>query len=635
MGKTFVQKLRIMKIDMTREVFTLHEATPEFSRKYIGGTGLGARLLLDLVPFGTHSLDPENVIVWTTGPLTGTGAPGSGFSCIVTLGPLSNSLGSAQSQGLFGAFMRFAGVDAMAITGAAKDWRILHIKEGKVQFADAAPIMGLDVWNTDDTVKRMYGLSDHNSSVACIGPAGEHLVRYAAVFNDKGHVLSTNGPGCVMGSKKLKAVIVETSGRYIPVANRESFNKLRWEWALNEKQGPMGKTIGTRGTWGDFTGMAVSGCLPVKNYTTRKWDNYEDFTGLPFKTINKDRYEFTRKRCYGCPFNHCGHMKFIKGKYAGFECDEPEYETATAMSGLIGNFHDPEGAVYLTGMLDRLGLCAKECGFTLAMAIEAYEGGILTKEQTGGVELTWGNVDEVDKMLKLIAYRKGFGNVLAEGVRRASHIIGRGAEEMGVYFKGGIAPHIHDQRSQWGRIAGFMLSDYGANMCNPVETTIEKNLGIDTLAKAFDLNDIMKNFYKLVPRRMVDDCWGVCMFLTYIDLELPRKTLNSVTGWNVDYEEIKEFGFRITNLMRCFNLLHGKMRDDDMISPRLAIAPTDGPNKVEPAGPVYREMGERFYKMMGWDVRTSIPLPKTLSRYGLEDVADKMREAGLYDKIMN
>jgi aldehyde:ferredoxin oxidoreductase len=631
MGKTdFVYTIKILRVDLTNKNIKLDvEDDPAFTRTYVGGTGLGAKLLLDAVPVGTKPLDPENALVWTTGPFSGTGVPGSGFSCVVDFGPLSVSLGSAQSQGMFGAYLRFAGVDAIVLTGACKDWSYLHIKEGSVNICDASPFMGLDTWETDTVLKESLGLKDSTSSVACIGPAGEHLVKFAAIVNDKGHVFSTNGPGCVMGSKKVKAIIVEVKDKSVEIADPELFKESRKLWIINVNEGPIGKSTRYLGTWGTMKGMADNALLPVKNYTSTQFPQVDKFHAQAFKS-RPDLYELRRKPCYGCYFDHCGHIKILKGKYAGLECDQPEYEGQAAMSGLIGNMDDPEGALYLTALFDRMGMCIKEGGFTLSMAIEAYERGILTKEKTGGLVLNWGSVDEVARLVKMIAYREGFGNILAEGVKRASEIIGNGAEYLGVYFKGGIAPHIHDQRQEWGRIAGFMLSDYGANMCNPVEHLIDEHFDLTEKAEPFNLHKIMENFYKAVPRRMFDDSWGVCMFFTYGDLEYPRRTFNAVTGWDIDFEEMKEFGYRITNLMRSFNLLHGKTRDDDMISRRLMEVPTDGPHPVKSAEPVYREMAEIYYDLMGWDSKTSVPRKETLQRYGLEDVIERLEKAGLY-----
>ena len=410
----FTFTLRVLHVDLTTErTWVEIWDTPDKTKVYLGGVGWGAEILWDELPRNCKAADPENRMVFATGPLTGTGAPGSGCYCLTTIGPLGESLTSAQSNGFFGPYMRFAGYDIIVVSGAASSWRYLYIHDGDVSFGDATPYLGLDTWQTDDAFKNNVAHNPQHTAVAGIGPAGENLVKFAGIFNDKGHLASTNGPGCVMGYKKLKAIVVEWENKDLPFANWAEFAQLRREWVYEyNENSATGQGTRWTGTLGSVAGMATGGLLPVKNYHSNVFPEAVKFDAVSLKP--DPTYEFSPTPCYGCPWSHCHSVKIKKGRFKGTQCDEPEYEGVASMSGLIGNSDDPEGMMALTSAIDHNGLCTKETGFTVAMAIEAYEAGILTKEDTDGLELTWGNVDEVLKLINRIGHREGaFANIMA------------------------------------------------------------------------------------------------------------------------------------------------------------------------------------------------------------------------------
>lgn len=624
----YTHTVRILHVDMTTErtwVETWDD--PAKTRDFLGCVGWGAEILWDELPRNCQAEDPENRIVFATGPLTGTGAPGSGMYCITTIGPLGQSLTSAQSNGFFGPYLRFAGYDIVVVSGAADRWRYLYIRDGEASFGDATPFLGLDTWETDHAFKAQVATDPLHTAVAGIGPAGEHLVRFAGVFNDKGHLASTNGPGFVMGSKKLKAIVVEWTSKELPFKDWDEFARNRREWVhVYNETSAAGQGTRWTGTLGSVAGMVKGGLLPVKNYHSNQFPGVERFDAMEIKP--DPTYEFKPTPCYGCPWSHCHSVKVKKGKYAGIECDEPEYEGVASMSGLIGNLDDPEGMMALTSAIDHLGLCTKETGFTVAMAIEAYEAGLLTEEDTDGLELTWGNVDAVLELLPKIATRKGkIGNLLADGVMRASKAIGHGAEQMGVYFKNGIAPHVHDQRLQHSRILSYCVSDYGANMVNPIENVIDKYTGQDRTATKFDPDDIVHYFVLDIPTRIWDDGLGLCMFFTWGgDMEYVRRGLNAATGWDVSIDEMLAAGYRVINLERCINLWVGKTAADDVASPRALEKPVDPPFDVVAPAETIDRMKALYYNAMGWDPETTKPLRETLERHGLSQVLTRYDE---------
>ena len=626
MSEAFTFRLRILHVNLTDETtWTEVWEDPESTRGYLGGVGWGAEILWKELPRNCKAEDPENRIVFTTGPLTGTGAPGSGCYCLTTIGPLGQSMTSAQSNGFFGAYMRFAGYDIIVVSGAAKTWRYLYIRDGEVRFGDATPFLGMDTWQTDDAMKASIASDPSHTAIAGIGPAGEHLVKFAGVFNDKGHLASTNGPGCVMGYKKLKAIVVEWDRKDLPFADWEGFAEVRRRWVYEyNENAPTGQGTRWTGTLGSVAGMSMGGLLPIKNYHSNVFPG--DVTRFDAMKLKPDpTYEFKPTPCYGCPWSHCHSVKIKKGRFEGLECDEPEYEGVASMSGLIGNCDDPEGMMALTSAIDHMGLCTKESGFTLAMAIEAFEAGILTLEDTDGLEMTWGNVDAVLEAIRRIAHREGkFGNLLAEGAMRASKAIGHGAENMAVYFKNGIAPHIHDQRLQHSRMLSYCVSDYGANMVNPVENVIDGHLGIDRTATPFDPEDIVHYFILDIPSRIWDDGLGLCMFFTWGgDADYPRRALNCATGWDIDFPEMIEAGYRVIHLERCINLWVGKTAEDDVASPRAMETPVDPPFAVVSPKVTLPRMKELYYRQMGWDPVTTKPLPETLEKYGLKSVLER------------
>ena len=629
MDQQYIYEPRVLRVDLATGSITREKKDAGWARKYLGGMGFGTRILWEELPPETAWNAPENELIFSLGALTGTTTCGSGLCCVNTIGPLTNGLCSAQTLGHWGSCLRRAGYDILIIQGKAQRWQYLFIGESTVELRPAEHLLGKDCWETEDALKEELGLPGRASSVACVGPAGENLVRFAGILNDKGHIAASNGPGCVMGDKKLKAIAIQRRDVEVAVADPLALDRAKEAWFQNANEttaSGRSKTSGVRyvGTLGSLNMMNMAHLLPVKNYTETGFPACGNFNR---DQLEKDeRFRWVRTACWACPWNHCHSLEILEGKYKGMTGDEPEYEGMSAMSALIGNFDDTAGGLALSITIDRLGMDLKEGGFLLAMVYELYEEGILTKEELGGIEMDWGSCDAGIALLHKVARREGIGDILAGGVKRAAEAIGRGAPDRGVYTKQGFAPHIHDQRAQWSRLPGFGMSDYGSNLMNPVEGFVDKeSFGIEKPAKAFDLEEITDHYVKIACHRPVDDSTGVCMFYTQADWRCVVDTLNAVTGWDMTVEEAKRFGYRMVSLMRCLNLRNGLRAHDYGVSKRMMSPPKAGqwsPPIADEA--TVQEMFRRIGAGLGWEPETARPTGETLRGLDLADVAEEM-----------
>jgi aldehyde:ferredoxin oxidoreductase len=614
---------KVLRVDLTNEKIT-EERLPDQStlRKFVGGTGLGIRMIYNEVPAGIEWSDPRNRIIWLTGPFTGTRGPGSGTYTVATKGPLTNFFVATHCNGFFGTSLRQAGYDGIIVQGQAKRWVYLTIQDGVAEFHDASQLIGKDTWETEKILLQSIKGDKGKPSASCIGPAGENLVKYAGICSDEGHIASSNGAGAVMGSKKLKGIVVRGTQK-VPIHDQERFNELVKEWWTECGGTVWGQLLPTMGTNGQFASAHTLGTLPVRNYTTSVFPTAAKFNG----DAVRDYYKGKPKPCFACRLAHCQEMMIQSGPHKGEIVEEPEYEPMAAFSSMIGNDNDLDGAVWLANVNDRLGMDAKEQATVLGLAIECYEKGLITKKDTDGLELTWGNIEAVETLMRKIATRDGFGNVLAEGVMRAANTIGGEAPNFAVYTHKGVAPHVHDDRGLWNIAFSMAVSDMGsipAGDMGDVGDLLE-TIGDNFLdpARAFDAEYIPKCSALMWRRGHFVDCLGICMFVAGVSFKLIAETLNAVTGWDFTWQECTEVGERVMTMMRSFNVKNGHTRADNSLSPRILQAPVDGPAKGVSIAPKLDLMLDIYNEALGWD-NDGKPLPKTLTRLGLKDVAKEL-----------
>ena len=604
---------RLLRVDLTSSRLSDVVFDEPTLRKWIGGSGLGAKTLYDEVPPEVQWDDAENRLIIATGPLTGTSVMGSSTFSAVTVGALTGGATTTQANGYLAAYMKSAGYDGVIIHGRSDRWVYLYLHNGIAELRDATHLVGLDPEETQDAITAELGKKPRELGVSGIGPAGEKMVRFAAIIGDRGHVAGHNGSGAVMGSKRLKAVVAERGGRF-PVADGDRLAdaaKLLLEAVLRN---PAGREAYEWGTSRLYLNAVRAGWLPVKNYTTSLFPQADDFLGAKYRPA----FRAKRDPCWGCHSRHHHRLTIPDGPYAGFEGEEPEYEQWAAWGAQVGNT-DVAAAVVLASEVDRLGLENNEAGWVIGWVMECYERGILTKEDTGGLEMSWGNVDAIRAMLRKIAHREGIGDLLAEGAKRASEKLGRGSEELAVYTMKGNSPRSHDDRGRWPELFDNIISDTGTIAVGP--PTKQEEQGAPARFDPFNWEQVSEVAGKHAGRMIFEDSIGTCRYCTRAELQLVADCVAAATGWDFTAKEALEVGRRTLHILRAFNLKRGITPALEYPSQRYGSAPTDGPVAGVSIMPHLQEMRDNFYRLMGWDPESGRPLRETLEAAGLRDVA--------------
>jgi aldehyde:ferredoxin oxidoreductase len=599
---------RVLRVDLSRNKVSVEPLDTSIVRRFIGGAGLGAKYLYNEVPQGVEWSDPENRLMFFSGPFGGTRYAGSGMISVVSKGPMTNMAGSSQANGFFGTYLKFSGFDGAVIHGQAKEWTYLWIHDGTAELCDARDLIGKDTVETEDSVRERLGKP---CSVYGIGPAGENLVRFAAIFGDHGHVAAHNGLGAVMGSKKLKAIAAERGHQTIEVADPARHAEAIKEFVkgFHESQNPLFQ-YGTA----DLVGLAKKlGWLPVKNYTTSIFPEFERFTGQSIRANFKTK----STPCWACRKGHACSIQIEEGPYAGFKGEEPDYEGVAAMGSLIGQT-DPATTIFLCNQVDRLGMDINESGYVISWLMECYESGYLKKSDLDGVEMNWGNAGAVLEMLKKIAHRDGCGNLLAEGVKRASEKVGGETVNCAVYTMKGASPRTHDHRANWPELIDTCMSNTGT-----IEVTggapKPPELGLEPVKNPFDPIEVSTMNARLNGKGQFLDSLPICRFCMP-DFKSPIEALNTITGWSFDIPEAINVGLRVVNQFRAFNFRHGLTKELEAPSVRYGSTPVDGPAQGKSVSAQWDALRRNYYTQMGWDPETGKALPETLKKLGLDDL---------------
>ncbi len=604
---------RFLRVDLSTGSLTEERWDADSLRKWLGGSGVGARILYDEVGSSVQWSDPANRLIMATGPLAGTTVMGTGTVSFVTKGALTGGATTSQANGFMGAYMKFSGFDAVIVQGQSPRWVYLYLHDGVAELRDAGHLVGLDSYDLQDKITEELGKKERQLSVLGVGPAGEHLVRFAAIAGDKGHVAGHNGTGAVMGSKRLKAFVAERGQRF-PVADEKALKERANKIIEEILAAPVARGLYDSGTMNSVVGAEKGGWLPVKNYTTNLFPEIPHFMRQEYE----QKWELERMPCWACRTKHLHMVTITEGKYAGFKGEEPEYEQWAAWGSQVGNT-DPAAALVLSNLVDRLGMDTNEAGWLIGWAIECYEKGILSKEETGGLEMTWGNVDAMVAMLHKIARREGIGDLLAEGVKRASEKLGRGSEEMAIYTLKGNSPRGHDHRTRWVEMVDGCVSDTGTIEVGPAWLPAEQ--GAKANPDLQNWEDIADQLGKHNGRMTFEDSLGICRFTSRTTMEGLGKAIEAATGWEgFTPDEAMAVGRRISNLLRVFNLRSGLGPELERPSKRYGSIPVDGPMAGKSVLEHWDDMRRRYYELMGWDFETGRPLPDTLRKLGLADL---------------
>lgn len=573
--------------------------------------------------FDVEWSDPENRLIVLGGPLSGTAIPGSGGINVSTKGAMTGGATSTQAQGVFGAYLRSCSLMGLVMQGVCDKWNYIVVDEdGSAEFRSAEHLVGKDTWETVDAVAKELGKEERDVSILSIGPAGEKFVRFAAIVVDKGHIAAHNGVGAVMGSKKLKAVAVVRGKNKVEVKDPARVSELAKAFLK-----PLINHPGSFHYYGTLMGIHSNlaiGNLPIKNYTTTKWSIPEEKLARFSGPYIMENYSPKHKRpCWACPNHHAEVMIIADGPYSGMEVEEPDYEQLACLGPNLG-IEDVTSVMVLSNLVDRLGMDVNEIGWVLSCTMECYERGILTSKKTDGVEMTWGNVAAVKKMIEKIARREGIGDVLAEGVMRAVKMIGSGAEEVGIYTMKGTTPRGHDHRARLTEMFDHCVSESGALDNTPVGINVTRyGLPKDLNPYAFDPNSLVEIEVKMKGGMQFEDSLVTCRFNTNMNVNRLVEAVQAVTGWDFTVEEAMQAGLRAVNLMRVFNIKSGLTSELDWPSPRYGSAPVDGPAAGKTIMPYYERLLKSYYQRMGWDEKGR-PLPETLKKLELDKIATEL-----------
>lgn len=602
---------KLLVVDLTSGRIASEQLNESYARQFIGGAGFGCRYLYQQINNNTAPLGPENPLLFMTGPLVGTAAPLCGRYEVCARSPQTGLWGESNSGGRFGPYLRFSGYDGVLFTGRAPHPVYLSIWNGQAELHDAVHLWGKDTYDTQTAIQDELGNS--KVSIACIGPAGETLVKYAAVINDWGRAAGRTGMGAVMGSKNLKA-IAAGGDLEVPLADAPGFNSAARAAAQAVKEDVKAQFLAAGGTASATDTTMWLGDVPNKYFTVGLW---EPVTKLGGGTM-AETILVGKKACHRCVIG-CGRVTSISGQHATDKIDGPEYETAIAFGSLLLS-DDLPGAAYAGHLCNKYGLDTISTGSTIAFAYYLYDQGKLKDADTGGLPLRWGDIEAALTLTEQIAHRTGFGAVLAEGTRSLAQRYG--AEELAAQVNGLEVP-MHDPRAFVGMSLVYATSPRGA--CHNQGDMFLVDLGAPVPELDIQIGDRLESSEEkaLMTARVMN--WRtlynsliMCVFCnppvqTILDM------LNAATGWDVQMSDLLPLGERAFQLKRLLNGKLGLTAQNDRL-PKLLLQPLPD-TSVETAVPDMEVLLPAYYRIRGWDPHTGMPGRQRLVELGLETLA--------------
>jgi len=614
---------KILRINLTDRTTKEEKLPLEIAQNFLGGAGLGIKYLFDEVKPGIDALSPDNKLIFAPGPFTGTSIPCASRMAVVATSPLTGAVGNALTGGYFPAELKFAGWDAVIVEGKADKPTWISIKDSTVRFHDATGLWGTMTFDCQQMIKD--DLKDQNTRVICIGPAGERLSRIACIINER-RAAGRKGLGAVMGSKNLKAIAVRGTGT-VGIASEEKYKAARSEMLKAMKESPiLYSSFANAGTpmVVDLTGAL--GILAAKNWTATGQFVPVEQLGLDAQNTRK----IGKEHCYDCPVG-CSQMKLARsGAYAGILTEGPEFETIYSFGTETG-VTNLDAVIAADRVADELGLDSISAGVTIGFAMELYEKGILTAADTDGLELTFGNDQAMMTLLRLMAYRQGIGDILADGTKASASKIGKGSEKYAMHVKGLEMP-AYDVRGANAQGLNYATAYTGADHNKgyafqeifgvPIPWEVDR-LAIEGKGKLTKWNQDV--------RAATCDCATMCAFM--LDTALPAIStqntsalMEAVTGLVIPPDEVQKVGERLNNLAKAFNTRAGFTRADDTFPERLMTEPLkEGGSKgqlisKEDLNTMLRE----YYTERGWNPETGVPTRSKLVELNLGYVADML-----------
>jgi aldehyde:ferredoxin oxidoreductase len=611
---------KILRVDLSSRRVWTEEQDEVFYRRYLGGAGIVAYYLLKELQPGVAPLSPGNILVFAPGPVTGTPAPGASRLCVGAKSPLSGGMAKSEAGGFFGYELKRAGFDALVVQGKADQPVYLWVHNGEVQIRDAAHLWGQTVLQTQDAIEADLG--EKRVRTATIGPAGENLAAISCVITDLRNAAGRGGLGAVMGSKNLKCIAVKGATMPQP-AEPEKYRELaRW---MNTNCTNHGNAASFHefGTGADMVGFNAIGNLPVRNWNDRQ---FEDVAMITARAL-RDTYRVAMEGCPGCQIR-CKKVVALEGD--AFKVDRrnggPEYETLASFGSFMG-INDLAAICRANELCSLYSLDTISLGGTVAFAMECFEKGILTREDTGGIELRFGNADALLQIIELIAHRQGIGDVLADGSRKAAMRIGRGAEALAIQVKG-VEFGMHDPRVKQGLGLIYAIAANGADhMAGAHDTAFThegrgmesvRSLDSPTPLPANDLSTVKVDRVKNQHfAKNFGDSLVMCHFVPWT-LRQQVDLLRALTGWDyTDFEALRQ-GERVATMARVFNLREGLTAADDQLPKRFFSPDSQGASKGTAIDPEAMNRAKRtFYILMGWDPITGVPMQEKLEELGV------------------
>ncbi|MEM2904964.1 MAG: aldehyde ferredoxin oxidoreductase family protein [Candidatus Bathyarchaeia archaeon] len=595
---------KLLRVDLGKGRVSEEALDLAVARMLFAGSGYGAWMLRREVPPSADPLGAENELIILTGPFTGSLIPGGTRAAAVAKSPLTGIFAEANTAGFFPTEIKFAGYDGLVFIGRSASPVYLNVVDNQASLLSAKHLWGMDTYETMEAVRKELG--DRQVKVACIGPAGEKKARLACIINDDGRAFGRAGLGAVMGSKNLKAIAVRGHGK-VPVAHPKEFQASLQKYREGVLNAQRVKSLRRDGTAAGVETFEKTGNLPVKNWTQGTFPGAVKISGPAMtKTILKRPYA-----CFACPVA-CGRVIEIQsGPYRGLAGPGPEYETIATLGSMCLN-DDLAAIAKANDLCNRYGLDTISTGATIAFAMECYDKGLLSREDTGGIDLTWGNADAVVQLAEHMGRMEGFGRVLADGVKAAAGRIGRGSERYALEVKGLELP-AHEPRRFKSMGLDYATANRGACHMQGLANCIERGL----LMPEYGLSQPMDGFttegkaaVTILYQNLCSalDALGLCKFPVFgvTSFDLIAESYTYLTGWQIDRQKILDRGGLIYDLKRAYNVSCGVKPSDDRLPDRFTKEPLpDGFAKGQVCE--LEPMLEEYYKLRRWNRQTGAP----------------------------
>ena len=603
---------RVLHVDMTTGKTSVEPLNEEYAKKYIGGIGLGMRMLHDHSKPGTDPFSPENPLILTTGPISGTMWPtGGNGHAFVSKSPQTFGVGESKAHGSFGTELKRAGYDVVVIKGKAEKPVYLWIDDDSVQLLDASHLWGKSTGETEDTIKEELG--DYYIRVASIGLAGEKLSRIACIINDKTRAAGRTGMGAVMGSKNLKAIAVRGT-RDIAPAKLDEFMEYVKEFHERMK-GPATQKYRALGTPENILVHNSLSCMPTRNYRNSRFEGAEKVSG----EVLNEKYVAKVIGCSSCAMR-CEHTVVVaEGPYKG-TMTRMEYESLWALGPFCG-VDRLDAIIKAMDLCNYYGIDSISAGVIAGFAMDCYESGILTQKDFGGIDARFGNAEAMVKIVEMIGKREGLGDVLADGVKFAAEKIGKGSEKLACHIKG-VEVTGYDLRCLKTAALGFAVSFRGADHNRHGAYAFDVKGKVNRLIAEKGRGKMVKDMedtYNLI------DSFIVCKFSRgtyYKELDDMTKLYSLVTGFEMTPQQLKQAGERIQNVAKLFNVREGLGRKDDNLPWKVMHEPIpdEGPSKGALVSQAELDLLlDDYYESRGW-TKEGVPTKEKLKELGMDEL---------------